>query len=281
MTITSCQNWVPQQLTSTFGARTPNSTQDQSDTRLYLILDIDWTLVSPLENHQVSDFIGDQRLLKVGKEHYLLKEGARELLEMTFSHPEIEVSFFSGGTKKRNLELLKEITLEDGKSALDKSYKVLSKEDLTVISKDESLRFSERFKKDISKVHPDLKKVLLVEDLAHFALGDGVNQTLWLGKTFYPPLPYMSYQDSYQKWQDLGVDTRYLAPSKEADWWARRKLFVLQALLEESRDPQEILRQATQFDFSGVEPPMAVHQMLDRAPLYQRFIERMPCAIPL
>jgi hypothetical protein len=262
-------------------SRLPSSGLETPQTKLYLILDIDWTLVSPLSEEQAFDFIGDQRLLKVGGEFYLLKEGARELLEMAFSHPDIEVSFFSGGTKKRNINLLREIILEDGLTALQKSYKVLSKKDLTLISKDEALRFSEKFKKDLSKVHHDLKKVLLIEDLAHFALGDGVNQTLWLGQTFYPPLPYMGWHESNKKWQQLGVENRYLAPTKEIDWWARRKLFILQAILERSRSPREIIEMAKELDFSELAPPANVHYWLDQAPLYQRFIDKLPCSIPL
>lgn len=247
---------------------------------LHLVLDIDWTLVIPLTEEQAKHFSGDKRLLIVGEETYLLKEGARELLEVAFNHPQIKVSFFSGGGKHRNRTLLKSLLFRDGSNALEKSYKVLSKEDLTVVSTDQRLRFSERFKKDMRKVHPDLDRVLLIEDLAHFALGEGQENTLWLGKTFYPKIPQMAWEESLQTWQELGVEARYLPPHQEADWWARRKLFILQALLDWSQNPNKILDKAEELNYSRELAPKAVDRWLERAPLYQRFIDQGPCTIP-
>lgn len=257
------------------------SSKKSNEDVLHLVLDIDWTLVTPLTKEQAKYFTGDRRILMVHDEVYLLKEGARELLEMAFNHPKIEVSFFSGGGHKRNVTLLKSLLFNDGTNAFEKSYKVLSKNDLTVVSNDQRLRFSERFKKDIRKVHPDLDKVLLIEDLAHFALGEGKENTLWLGKTFYPKMPQMTWDDSLRKWQDLGVEMRYLPPHQEADWWARRKLFILQALLNWSQDPGKILDKAEDLHYSRELAPKEVHRWLERAPLYQRFIDEHPCTIPL
>lgn len=256
-----------------------NDNSINNDQKLYLVLDIDWTLVTPLNNEQAYYFIGDKRLLQVGDEYYLLKEGARELLETAFADPKIEVSFFSGGGHQRNEKLLKSLYLTNGRTAWEESYRVLSRRDLTVVSQDQSLRFSERFKKDIRKVHPDLTRVLLIEDLAHFALGDGVDNTLWLGQTYFPPFPQQNFSESVRMWRSLGVEARYLAETQEADWWARRKLFVLQALLETFDSPEEILEKAKELGYSEELAPKDVHLWLERASSYKRFIDQTPCSI--
>lgn len=247
------------------------------DEKFHLIFDIDWTLVVPLTEKQAKVVENHPNLIKVFNESYLLKEGAREVLDQAFSNKNLAVSFFSGGRQKRNDELLKQIHFPDGKSAFDKAYKILSRDDLTVLSEDTSLRFSQRYKKDIGKISPNIRRALLIEDIEHFALGAGENQTLWLGRTYFPKLPGKTWQESNELWRQTGVEERFLAPEAEASWWNQRKLFYLEGLLKEDISPNEIIDLAQSHNFSQDTPPSNWKEVFGNRAAYSRYILNTPC----
>lgn len=249
----------------------------ESSQAFHLVFDLDWTLVVPLTTEQSKLLKDHPNLLKVHDEYYLLKEGAREILNHSFKDPNILVSFFSGGTKKRNDELLKKIIFFDGKSAFEKAYKVLSKQDLTVVSKDPRLRFSERYKKDIGKIAPTLERSLLIEDIEQFALAPGDKQTLWLGRTFFPRLPNKSWQESNELWRKTGVEERFLSESSEVAWWNQRKLFYLEGMLAETDDPGEIIDKAKAIGFSQDLAPKDWQEVINKRPAYMNYLFSTPC----
>ena len=251
--------------------------------KFHLIFDIDWTLVVPLSEKQAQLVKGHPNLIKVFEESYLLKQGAKEVLQNAFKNQDLVVSFFSGGHQERNDELLKQIRFSDGSSAFDHAYKVLSRSDLTVLSEDTNLRFSQRYKKDISKISPNIQRALLVEDIEHFALAPGEGQTLWLGRTYFPKLPGMSWQESNEAWKSTGVEERFLAPNEGASWWNQRKLFYLEGLISAHDSPEEIIAMAQKFEFSEDRAPRNWQKVFGPRPPYQNFMRSMPCEsiIPL
>tara|TARA_Y100001936_G_C16090169_1_gene685406 strand:- start:2011 stop:2826 length:816 start_codon:yes stop_codon:yes gene_type:complete len=185
-----------------------------------IVFDIDWTLVYPVDETMKNE----ARVYLVQGEYYRVSDGAVEVIASLFKDPRFRVSFFSGGDKLRNEELLKQIILPlKDKTALDVAYKVLSREDLSVVSTDENLGFSERFKKDLTIVNKDLNQVVLVDDLKNFTPSGQEDNLLWVGKTY-------TYQDKFKK---LPL-SKYI-PDSELSWLNERyKFFWVYSSIEEA-----------------------------------------------
>ncbi|MCO4793012.1 MAG: hypothetical protein KC493_04830 [Bacteriovoracaceae bacterium] len=205
------------------------------DEFIHVVLDIDWTIVAQI--HEGSEGISKSNLVRVGDETYRIKDWAREFVSALSKNPKIKISFFSGGGEPRNLELLSKIKLMNGsgKSFLDVSHKVLSYKDLTEIP--EALRtgdrFSDRFKKDLSKLGFSEGKTLMVDDNYRFAVNE-VQQRhyLWLGPTF----------NHYEKFSDIpslpigGPEAKFV-PNSYAQWFlGRNKLAAVWDIMEQSID---------------------------------------------
>lgn len=185
-----------------------------------IIFDLDWTLVKQV------DALGEDpsKFIQVHDEFYRIGDGTRELLEFLFSKKNIRVSFFSGGKYDRNSSLLKKVHTRFG-SAFDNAYKVLSYTDLTEVSTDKTLPFSERFKKDISLVNMDLSRVLLVDDDKRFLLNKVQTRNfLWLGETY----------KHYETFPSVPINDDVYVPKTKSKWeYDRRKLYMVKDLLEE------------------------------------------------
>lgn len=260
-------------LTTSKGMRTPSSEKKT----LHLVLDIDWTLVTPLKPGGHLPFINSEMLFEVEGHFYLLKDGMRELIELAVDKGYL-VSFFSGGKKARNVALLKKIKIGSGESLFSLSKKVLSFQDLTEVSTDINLRFSERYKKDMSKIHKKLDEVILVEDIPHFGKGQALRQTAWLGETTFPRIKGKTIKESQDYWRGYDVDERFLPQSQEQDWWEKRKVFLLIKELEEGNtDTQAILNSINDRGFSERVPPKNISQYLMNSSRYQEFLKRAPC----
>lgn len=247
------------------------------DSPLHLVIDIDWTLVLPLKEGSEGRFKADPLYLEIQGKPYLIREGMIEVISIAHKRG-IKISFYSGGKRDRNINLLSQINIPTGESLLDLGYKVLSFDDLVEVSKDPQLRFSERLKKDLSKVDRDISKVILLEDIPHFAKGDGVKQTLWLGETRFPVIPEMSLEESSKVLRELGVKERYLPSSSIEDWWSKRKAFLLAAELErEPRDAQSILINLERMGFKDNIPTTEGLESIEKSPSYIRFLKSLPC----
>ncbi len=152
-----------------------------------VVFDLDWTLVYPLEN---SHSANTAKVIWAQGKPYRITEWTSEVLGELSKKRDLRISFFSGGDKIRNIELLKQIILPNQKSAFDIAYKTLHEEDLIEINSDESLAFTSRFKKSLTKINPDLDRIILVDDSIGFTPPEQRRNQLWLGET------YDFYEDS-------------------------------------------------------------------------------------
>ncbi len=146
----------------------------------HIVFDLDWTLVYPLE--KAPSHPGPLDVMVEGK-WYRVADGAGELLESLSLQPNLQLHFFSGGKKSRNLALLKKILTPSGKSAFELATKILHYDDLTDFDP-KAEKFSDRWKKDLRKIDSDLDRVLLVDDIENFSIPGQEKQVLWTGKTY-------------------------------------------------------------------------------------------------
>lgn len=189
----------------------------------HVVFDLDWTLFSEFDSSLVKPSAA--RVFKVEGKNYYLTPYAEELIRF-LDAAKIKVSFFSGGSESRNLALLDKAALKNGKSFSSLAYRVLSRSDLTTISNDESLSFTDRYKKDLTKITDDLENIILIEDNKNFAL-DAVQakNIFWLGPTY----------QVLTKMEDVGlIDSKYLPPTKEAWDLSNHKLLILKEAIREA-----------------------------------------------
>lgn len=185
-----------------------------------IVFDMDWTLFYALpESSPVSD-----RVYQVGNERYRLADGAEEIIEKWYRHPDFRVSFYSGGSYERNKALLQQVFLPDSDISLFQvAHQIKSNEDLVRLSSNEKLHFWERFKKDLALINPDLDNIVIIEDLQKFVLKEQENNVYWLGKTF-------DFAETYNS-----VAYGKHSPVSELEWlYERRKLFTAYHFIDEA-----------------------------------------------
>jgi len=262
--------------------RGPSTIEDEL--LAHIVLDIDWTIVTPLEDNRAKEaFKGLESYIELNDgSAYLLKEGVLEILDAISQSDQYKVSFFSGGKKERNIELLKHIKIKNGKTAFEVADKVLSFDDLSTVSKDQNLRFSERLKKDLMKSGSPLEKTILIEDIPHFAKGARAReQTIWIGDTYFPALRDWSIQDYRNFWEGLGKQEKFLASSKDNLWWSQRKFYLLTALIEQSLSAQEIISQAIAAGVPNRSPDQQSIYIIKSGSYYRNYLRTYPCELPL
>lgn len=261
--------------------RTPTSVEDEL--LAHFVFDIDWTIVTPLEGTKAKKTfkaLKNYIELKDGSA-YLLKEGVIDILEAISKYDQYKASFFSGGKKERNTSLLKLIKLKNGKTAYEVAEKVLSYEDLSIVSKDKNLRFSERLKKDLRKSGSPIEKTILIEDIPHFAKGvEGRKQTIWIGDTYFPALRDWSYQKYQSFWDSLEKEKRFLAPSKDSLWWSKRKFYILTALIEGLLPAEDIISQAIAGGVQNNLPDQQSIRLIKSSKYYNSYLRTFPCRLP-
>ncbi|OFZ00958.1 MAG: hypothetical protein A2Z97_04725 [Bdellovibrionales bacterium GWB1_52_6] len=167
-----------------------------ADTPLYFVFDIDDTLarwVRPAESSlgNVTSSINDHR--------YRILDGAGEAIQALLTRaPNAKIVFYSGGPRDRNLELLSQLILPDGRRAIDIATKVLSRNDIV----DEKslptglaawneldrtppseLHYDLRRhgRKDLLKAAPDLQNIVMIEDRLGYAYPGQEKNLLWVG----------------------------------------------------------------------------------------------------
>lgn len=207
----SCTQW----------SRAPSSRWIESSTK-HVVFDIDWTITSEVD----PKFIG-KRIIEVEGKKYFVHFGLEEFIENLLSKEDIKISFFSGGTRSRNLGLLSQIKLSNGKSLADIAYKVLGKEDLTVIAgvKPEE-RFSKRFKKDLRLISQDLDQLIMIDDTQGFVFREADNEhVIYTGKTF----------QHFEKFSDSISESGEYIPKTVSEWsFAQKKLMILNGAIDQA-----------------------------------------------
>lgn len=194
----------------------------------HVVFDLDWTLVNEIKKPTPS-MLKDKRVIEVSGVHYYVNEGLEEFFNDLRSHKDVKISFFSGGKHSRNTELLSKIKLKDGKSLNDIAYKVLSNEDLAVIENaPPGARFAERFKKDLTKVSPDLDQLIMFDDTFNFVLENSDNQSehvFFIGKAF----------EYFENFSDTnGMSGEYVPKSYEQWLLNKKKLNILNVAFNEA-----------------------------------------------
>lgn len=195
---------------------------------LHVVFDIDWTIVSEVKfakNYKKEK----SRMIEVQGKTYFISHGLESFVQELLSIPGMKVSFYSGGKKMRNTELLEKIKLKDGRSLKEVAYKILSYEDLIdVIGAEETLPFSEKHKKDLTKITKDLDQLIMFDDTADFVVEDSrmqKNYVHFIGKAF-------EYFESFSDTQ--GKSGEYIP--KSFDQWLlnRSRLLVLNMAFREA-----------------------------------------------
>lgn len=180
----------------------------------HVVYDIDWSITSEVK----PEFVG-KRIIEVEGKRYFVHEGLEDFVEDLLQKG-IHVSFYSGGGRSRNHILLEKIKLSDGRSLKDIAYKILSKEDLIAIDGvSADARFSQRFKKDLTKVSSDLSNLVMLDDTPHFVLNQKQEEhVLVLGKSFL----------HFEKFSDAKLASGDYVPRTYGEWSLNKeKLKVL------------------------------------------------------
>lgn len=205
-----------------FNGRSPAAKTDE----LHVVFDIDWTIVSEIKEFKN---INKNRTIEVQGKTYFVNNGLESFIEELLSTPHMKISFYSGGKKSRNNELLEQIKLKDGRSLKDIAYKVLSNEDLVHIEGvPETLPFSEKHKKDLSKITKNLDQLIMFDDTYDFVV-DSVEQqkqhVFFIGKAFEH---FESFADA------AGKSGEYVPKNNEAWLLNRNRLKILNVAFREA-----------------------------------------------
>ena len=248
--LTSCQHGLVKTIHSS------NKRNLASEEIIDLVFDLDWTLVSELK--EKGQQISAENIVTVQGVDYRINDWALEMITELNQRPNVRISFFSGGNEMRNKELLSKLILmdESGKSFFDIAYKVKNFEDLYEVPQElvNGEKFTDRFKKDLTKINSDLDRLLLVEDNFRFAVNDIQKKNiLWLGPT------YIHYEKiSNLPSLPLNPEIEMFVPKTTDDWFlARNKLLMIWGALDKSIDNKDpnilnnIETYATKVDFSS------------------------------
>lgn len=205
--------------------RLPQSEISHAD--LHVVFDIDWTIVSNYES-EVSKLSksAEEKIHYVEGKPYIVRDHTIELIESLLAK-NINISFFSGGTKSRNIDLLSKIILSDGRSLKEIAFKIKSFEDLTKVQNiPETAKFQERFKKDLLKITDDLSKVIIIDDAFNFFVNEEQKKNrLFLGPTF----------KYFEEYEAIGKISGEYIPKSYDEWlFDRDKFKIIENLIEDA-----------------------------------------------
>lgn len=204
----SCTQW----------GRMPASLESEK----HVVFDIDWTITS-----EVDQKFSGKRIIEVEGKKYFIHDGLEDFIENLLSKKDIKISFFSGGSRSRNHSLLEKIVLSDGRSLKDIAFKILSKEELTIIegSKNNE-KFSRRYKKDLKKISSDLNNLIMIDDTINFVLDKKQSEhVLFTGNTF----------QHFETFAQAKTAVGNYVPRTLGEWsFARNKLIILNGAIEEA-----------------------------------------------
>lgn len=135
-----------------------------------VVIDVDWTILSPIP---VADRGGRNDLIFFENEAYAPAPFVMQALEQLFSHSDVRVHVFSGGTRERNLAVLSALKFSDGQTLLERiearGGHVWSQPDLTVIGATGGN--TDRNRKRVETLLPDAvaERLILIDDQTKFA----------------------------------------------------------------------------------------------------------------
>lgn len=197
----------------------------------HVVFDLDWTLFSEFDPKIIQP--DPERVFVVEGKSYYLSSHAKELIR--FLHESgVHISYFSGGHKERNRALLQQVHLDGVGSLEDFAYKILNKDNLTVINTDESKPFTERYKKDLKNIHKNLEEIILIDDDFRFSVNlEQKKNMFWLGPT------YQVLENFKQLPLYANTATTYLPATEEAFDLAKNKLLIIKEALREAMFIQE------------------------------------------
>ncbi|MBC7421192.1 MAG: hypothetical protein H7328_10735 [Bdellovibrio sp.] len=186
-----------------------------------VVFDLDWTLIYPTNENMA--LAVPKNTFKIGNNLFRLTDHAVEILLELHQQPDVRISFFSGGARERNTAVVKIIYDLMNKPEY-RPHKILSFEDLTVISTDKDLKFAQRNKKDIGKFF-NLQRAMLVDDIEDFILPGQEQNEKWLGKTYNdrPKFELQSLEET--------KDAAYSAPNFNEWLRERNKLVTVKEII--------------------------------------------------
>lgn len=191
----------------------------------HVVFDIDWTIVSEIKEGHI---IPSKRVIEVSGHKYFITEGLEEFIQSILDKKDVKISFYSGGLKVRNVELLSKIKLKDNRSLQDIAYKVLSFEDLVVNDAADGAAFSERYKKDLSKISNDLDELIMFDDTYNFVLETKVPQNenvFFIGSTL----------EYFESFKDAEKQSGKFIPKTHEQWLLNnKKFYILKEAFEEA-----------------------------------------------
>lgn len=211
-----------------------------------VVFDLDWTLAYKTTAEQAAK--DPSGIFQFENEYYRLSPGTIVALRKLHTTPGIRVSFNSGGTPQRNVALLEFIYSQINANSLNATYEphmVLDKQDL--VANPDALPtdpFAVRFKKTLLSINPDLKKIILIDDIKNFLLHGQEANMLWTGTTFEDLL---SYAEAVQKMGLAKPEDRKYFPNNEVEYLKERNKIlrlvdlVLKAFQQSPADPVSVL----------------------------------------
>ena len=193
-----------------------NRSISSTDQTIHIVFDLDWTLIYPL-NGEIRE-ISNKSFGFYKDELYRLADWSTEMITNLANTDNIKISFFSGGPNDRNKHLLQNFFLNDGsgRSYFDITHKLLSKEDLTTVRKEnlDKIDFTEKFKKDLRKVSSNTNNVILIDDNFRFALSKKMRKNIiWLGHQY---IHFEKYSETVKQ-NVIHYDKKYI-PKHFINW---------------------------------------------------------------
>lgn len=185
-----------------------------SDLTINIVLDIDYTIVSPVEDLESSEVI----TLDSG-EKFRVNNYVKEFMEVMNGYENVNIYFFSGGKKERNLELLSKIKTHSGQSFLDLALDVYSFNDLSQVS--ESGKFAQKYKKDLKAIGLNLNNTILIDDVPIFSPESQKNNMLWTGEAYYH---FEKYSDVISARNNPKFEKKYI-PKSPNEWLRSKNIF--------------------------------------------------------
>lgn len=220
------------------------------DTSFDTVFDLDWTIAYKTTAEKAAR---DPRgIFYFENEYYRVPPQTIEALRQLHSTPGIRVSYISGGTAERNQALLQSIYSainSNSPSEVFSPHMVLSKNDL--VANEQALPtdpFSVRFKKNLLAINPDLRRIILVDDIKNFLLPGQEANMLWTGTTFED---FLNYQEAKQKIHSASeADKKYFPTTEQEYINERNKILrfvhlILKAFDRSPANPVELLNSWT------------------------------------
>lgn len=194
-----------------------------------VVFDLDSTLINPTTPELAAS--DPEGTVLVNQNLYRFTDHVVQIIADLYAYPEVRISFFSGGDSDRNHQIVKILYDQvHQKNPGVTPYRILSFDDLTVVSDDPTLSFSKRYKKDLSRFY-NLSSTVLVDDNTQFAMPGQEGNLLWIGKV-YRDIP--RYELINQMIPSGSAMDAHLPPNKIEWKRERNKLILAEELLIEA-----------------------------------------------